>query len=707
MTLPSPARRVASLLLALAAIATLGRAPLAFADEAKTDDAKLTPVFNPPPRLAITAQELTARKADANFPAVRDAAAKAADALLAAPPALPDGFGSWMFYYACADDGTGLHAVSPTEHKCPKCGKVFSDERTVAAYRGILHSAADGAARTLAWGYAYTGDDKYVEGVKRILLKYADDYAKYPERIDRWGRRGLFAPLGGRRRVQSLEEAEGAMPLTQAYDLTRMSPAWKETEKKHVEADFFRATADTLRVFPMDIQNRQAWYNAALVHIGSVLEDPAMVVHAIEGPGGFKDQLARGVGDDGLWWEGTMAYQSYVVQPTIQLIDGARRMGIALQDNERFKLFLTSPLRAAYPDGSFPCINDSDPANFHMFDYSYEWAWNVYKDPRFAQALAWGKPDRLAALLGPDAKPASPLESKSADLTGIGVLYLRVGEGPDQVCATFHYGDSGGDASGHGHWDKLNLTLFAKGREWLADIGRIGYTHKEYKSWAKRTIAHNTIAIDQADQTVNAGRLMFFKAGPGFAAAAAESTKSYKGVTLRRYLYLTPDYLVDVFDVKADRKVTIDLPAHAITEPVMPLTAAGVSKMAPPLGTDNGYQHFTNVMGWSPTGNSTWNFDGGKAKGSPHLHVLLAGEPDERIYTAIGIGYRADEKAPTLIRRREATDTRFVAVYDLAAKSFAVRKIEAVPGAQPHVKVYLDKTTDDINFGVDGVQVGH
>lgn len=672
---------------------------------ASAEEARSTPNFPPPPRLAITAAELEVRKAAPDFTAVRDAAAKQGDALLASPPPLPDGFGSWVFYYACADDGTTLQAVSPTEHKCPKCGKVFSDERTVAAYRGILHSQADRAALTLAWAYAYTGDDKYAEGVKRILLRYADDYAKYPERIDRWGRRGLFAALGGRRRVQSLEEGEGALPLTQAFDLTRTSAAWTEEQRKHVEKDFFLATADTLRVFPMGIQNRQAWYDAALVHIGSVLGDAAMVTDAIDGPAGFKNLLARGVGDDGLWWEGTMAYQNYVVQPSIQLIDAARRMGINLQDNERFKLFLTSPLRAAYPDGSFPCINDSDPGNFHMFDASFEWAWKVYKEPRFAQALAWGRPERLAGLLGPEAKPASPLETAATDLSGIGVLFLRAGEGTDQVCATLHYGDSGGDASGHGHWDKLNLTLFAKGREWLADIGRIGYNHKEYKTWAKRTIAHNTVVIDQADQTVHSGKLLYFKSGPGFAAAAAESTRSYSGVTLRRYLYLTPEYLIDIVDVHAGKRVTIDLPAHMVTEPVMPASAAGVAKNVGPLGSDNGYQHLSNVMLWSPAGNSSWTFEGGKAKGTPHMRVYLAGVPDEEIYTAIGIGYHPEQKAPVLLRRRKAADTRFVAVYDLAPKASAVRKIESVEGSQPRVKVYFDKGAAEITFGSQGVEV--
>ena|SRR5688500_11771620 len=91
------------------------------------------PTFPPPPRLATTTEELAALKAAPDFVAKRDAAVAAAEALVATPPVLPDGFGSWIFYYACPDDGTSLTALSPTEHQCPNCKKTYGDERTVAA----------------------------------------------------------------------------------------------------------------------------------------------------------------------------------------------------------------------------------------------------------------------------------------------------------------------------------------------------------------------------------------------------------------------------------------------------------------------------------------------------------------------------------------------------------------------------------------------
>ncbi len=71
----------------------------------------------------------------------------------------------------------------------PRCGKIFTDERTVAAYRTVLYYKADQAALDLGWAFALSGDDRFATEVRRILLTYAEAYPKYPCRRDRWGRK--------------------------------------------------------------------------------------------------------------------------------------------------------------------------------------------------------------------------------------------------------------------------------------------------------------------------------------------------------------------------------------------------------------------------------------------------------------------------------------------------------------------------------------
>ena len=136
--------------------------------------------FATPPRLATTAEELAAWRASGDFPRRRAAAVEQAERLLKDPVTIPDGWGNWSFYYACTDDGTALNALSLAEHRCPRCGKVHSDERTVAAYRTVLHNRADQAALECGWAFALAGDDRFAAEVRRILLAYAAAYPKYP-----------------------------------------------------------------------------------------------------------------------------------------------------------------------------------------------------------------------------------------------------------------------------------------------------------------------------------------------------------------------------------------------------------------------------------------------------------------------------------------------------------------------------------------------
>ena len=665
----------------------------------------VAPVFPPPPRLATTTAELALVKSGGGFPALRDAAITAADPLVTKPIALPDGPGSWFFYYACADDGTVLRMVTPTDHACPRCGKHYGDERTVAAYRGIQHGEAEAAALALGWAFAYSGNDAYAAQAKRILVKFADDYPRYPARVDRWGRTGFLAFLGGRRRTQSLDEAMGIIPLAKAYDLVRGSPVWSDAERAHVEADFFRLTAQTLQLIPMNRENRQAWYNAGVLAIASVLADPALAEAALHGPSGFHAMLRNDVGDDGMWWEGTMAYQAFALMPLIETVDIARRLGIRLQDEPRFIALLRSPLAATYPDGRFPCVNDSDPSDYHLFDSSFAWAWTTYRDPLFAQALAWADPARLKTLLGADAAPACPLATTTTDLPGIGVAFLRVGNGADAVCVAHHYGQPGGDSTGHGHLDKLGITLFANGREWLADIGRIGYTHQEYKSWARRTIAHNTVTLDQKDQIIDTGRMLWLEGDGDHAACATDSRGAYPGATLRRFLFLTRSMLVDVFEVEAPDATTIDLAAHAITAPLRPGEPQGAEPLAS-LGDANGYQHLSDIRSYAPTAGSSWIFPSAEDP-ARRLQVHLVHAPGERIFTATGIGYQATQAAPCLIRRRAGPTARFVGVYDLSGDGAHVRQVDAPAGADPRVRVRTADGIVELAFTATGVVVAH
>lgn len=629
------------------------------------------PKFPAPPRLATTADELAKLK---QSPARRDEAVRQAEALLKKPIPIPDGWGNWVFYYACPDDGTTLHALSEAEHQCPRCKKVLKDERTVAAYRTLLHDQANVAALQLGWAHALTGEERYAREVRRILLRYADDYAKYPARKDRWDRIGFFAQLGGRRYSQSLDEAVGVIKLAKAYDLARSAAVWSDRDREHVEKNFFRPTAETLLYANRDINNHQTWFNAGLMAIASVLGDKDLVKKVLTMRGGFHDQLKRSVGSDGLWYEGTMAYHNYALQAMIEIVEAGRRLGLPLHKEPRFRKMIEAPLACAYPNGQFPAMNDSDQAHVSSFNASFLWAWEVYRDPIFAQAYAGGNLEKLKELMGPDAKAEPFLASRSLNLPDVGLMILRRGQGANGVCAMVDYGPHGGS---HGHYDKLNIVLFANGQEWLLDPGRLTYSHKEYKTWVKHTAAHNTVTLGGRSQAETTGKLLWQKTEKGFDACAVECDTAYPGAKLRRILLLTENLLVDVFDVESPKATQIDLLAHAMSQKLV--RVGNVDPGAPVLlGKEDGYPHLVNALQWSVQGPSQWEFQSGTRK----LRLWCEGNSREQLIACTGIGYTIDAKVPCLIRRVSGKEARFVTVYDLSGDGAYVTALRSEVGSR-------------------------
>ncbi|HEU4653101.1 MAG TPA: alginate lyase family protein [Steroidobacteraceae bacterium] len=62
----------------------------------------------------------------------------------------------------------------------------------------------------------------------------------------------------------------------------------------------------------------------------------------------------------------------------------------------------------------------------------------------------------------------------------------------------------------HGHADALSFTLSAGGRELLVDSGTFAYhTQKQWRDYFRGTSAHNTLRIDEQDQSVSGGNFLW------------------------------------------------------------------------------------------------------------------------------------------------------------------------------------------------------
>ena len=169
----------------------------------------------------------------------------------------------------------------------------------------------------------------------------------------------------------------------------------------------------------------------------------------------------------------------------------------------------------------------------------------------------------------------------------------------------------------HGHFDKLTMAYYDNGNEILTDYGasrflnieakyKGHYTH-ENQSFAKQTIAHNTLVVDE---TSNFGGDIKISSryhsdiiyhdfnGGHFQVVVAKDANAYPGVEMKRTLaYVTTPFLqfpliLDVLQANADREHQYDYPlwynGHFVSLN-FPYTKAGNELRT--LGTKNGYQH--------------------------------------------------------------------------------------------------------------------
>lgn len=655
----------------------------AAAPEAPPADTRVSITFPPRPRLVYSAAELALLKQDPAQAGPRAALAKRGDAILARGLQLPEKSGQWYFYYACAKEGAHLNAESADRHVCPSCKAVYTDERTCAAYRTILHDQFNSECLALAVAGAVTADPKYATPVVTHLLKLAALYPTWTKH-DRWGRTGLLAVVGGRRYCQLLDEATSTIKLARAYDLVAGTLTISEADRKTIEDGLFRYVTDDLRGGSWFVgvrNNHQTWFNAACATAAVAIGDADLLQAALWGKASLQWQLENSVTGDGIWYEGTMSYHFYALAAIQDTLDAARRVGITMKDHARLQSLWLGPLGMAWPDGALPALNDGDPASLGGYRGFFDWAANYFGDPRFALPAA-------------DAKDTGT-RLTSTILKDFGIAVLRRGTRASAAAAMVDYGIHGDH---HGHPDKLNLLLYAHGRELLLDPGRITYSVPEYESWCRTTVAHNTLVVNGENQRPTTGALWFFEDTPDRTACLTASADAYPGWDLRRFVLLTDCFALDVFSASGPAPAQLDLATHcreAQPAPALQLTPV------PDLGKGAGYKHLLGgrrITG-KPGAGPLWTATVGKATpdtAAPRLNIHVAdlGTPD--LYVGTGIGVRLDEKVPFLIRRVTAKTAVFVTVYDWTpgdgqVTAAAVANPSAGKDAVPGLKVSVSK----------------
>ena len=570
--------------------------------------------------------------------------------------------------------------------------------------------------------YHILEDEKYASYIRDTLFQYAAMYRDLPLHPKKrsYARGKLF--------WQCLNDANWLVYVSQAYDA--IYNYLSAEERQTLEDNLFRPFADHISIanpkFFNRIHNHSTWGNAAVGMIGLVMGDDELVERALYGlpskdldfnardddggfffvegqKAGFLANLAESFSLDGYYTEGPY-YQRYAIYPFLIFAQGLHnaRPDLAIfgqQDGVLLKA-VDALLNLSDANGDFFPLNDAQKGmSYHT--QSLITAVNIAfrfggGDPRLLgiaeeQGEVLLNDAGIAVALAIRDGATRPFEKKSVNYSGGadgkqgGVAVLRSGE--EDIELVFKYTSQG---LSHGHYDKLSFSLYEKGEEVLQDYGMVRYVNigqkgggnylPENTTWAKQTIAHNTLVQNATSHfegkyeigSLHHSELYFFDdTNPDVQIVSATESNAYPGTVMQRTMALIKSenfekpFVLDLLKVKSDSENQYDLPFHYLGQVMQTNFDYERPSSLSALGGENGYQHlYLEGIGRSASETSrlSWMSD-------RRFYTLtsVAGESDELLFTRTGANdpdFNLRLDPAFVIRRKGAGDTAFVSVIE-------------------------------------------
>ncbi len=486
----------------------------------------------------------------------------------------------------CPADGAALlfDPWSPRVHRCPRCGQRYQGERHDRHWARFQHLWLAQRAAHLAALQALGAADAAGARSQEILRAYARSYWQYPNRDNVLGPSRLF--------FSTYLESIWICDYLAAALLLRETGRLDDATARGV-GQVADEAANLIGEFDERFSNRQTWNNAALAAIAVWFEDEDLAKRAIESPTGLLAHLVRGFGRDGMWYEGEN-YHLFALRGLLTGALWAREAGIDCFADPRLaarvRAALWAPALSALPDFTFPARKDSrfgvslaQPMYLELWEIGVaelckgdggteaaelvSWLNALYQvpeptpelfesylhdapieprpTPHARSSLSWWALLFMAPELPADAPPWSPgsslLESQGLAVLRSGGRYVSLECGP-----------SGG---GHGHPDRLHLTLHASGVHWLPDFGTGSYVARDL-FWYRSTLAHNAPRLDGVSQPVGEASCEMFEVQGDWSWVRGR----YGALT--RTVVSGPAYVLDVVELAGREEHLLELPWH-------------------------------------------------------------------------------------------------------------------------------------------------
>ena len=435
----------------------------------------------------------------------------------------------------------------PLAHYCSACDKEWiGNNRYDWAWIHEVHTRNKEYLYQCMYLYLATDKQVYADYIRTMLLDYA---SKYDGWFEHNSAEEATDKHSGKAFAQSLDESSWATKVAMTY--TAIKPTLSAADIKAIENGYLKPAAKLLLHRPAGA-NWQMWHNSGLVALGVALENDSIIDVAInKNIYGYHFLMKKHKNSDGWINEGSPHYHYYPLEALLFTANAVKCRGIRLFDRDLHDMFV-EPVKGTYPDLSFPAHSDGwYGANLLSQSALYEIADARYNDPLLKRVLelTYAQKKRLdsEALLNNQTINASDekMIQQSYSFDASGFCLLR----SDARTVVLKFG---GEGIGHGHPDKLSITIHDGKNELVSDFGTSGYGVPDYLKWYKRSLSHNTVTVDAKDQKRSVGKLLKFTPRPDGGYAEAETVTAYPGVDMKRSLDLKGTQLQDVYTCTSD-----------------------------------------------------------------------------------------------------------------------------------------------------------
>jgi hypothetical protein len=575
----------------------------------------------------------------------------------------------------CETDGTTLEfdPWSPHRHRCPSCGRLHAgdlhDRAWAMPYQLWLAERAVHAALL----HSLRGDAGFAAFAGDTIRAFAERYLSYPNADNVLGPTRLFFSTY-LESIWLLQICVAAALLEAAGDVRTADLA----RERIVEPS--RAL---IASYDEGMSNRQVWNNAALLAAAGLLGDTTRFDEVVQRESGLLAHLSRSLLPDGTWYEGEN-YHQFALRGLWYGVALLEAHGGAVPEplGERMQRAFAAPFLTALPDFTMPSRKDSQYAvslrQWRLAELT-ELGYARRADPLLAGGLARcyepgherrdtgrarstadvERNERSSALTRADlgwrallfARPELPdlaaIEPRSAMLEHQGYAVFRRDGG---VYVGFEFGQTGG---GHGHPDRLNLTLYQGATRWLDDLGTGSYVDPSLH-WYRSTLAHNAPLVNGTSQPMRDATLLAYDEREGLGWIVAELVVPEHEVRLERTIVVAPDYLIDELRWTSPREVRVDLPFH-----LDPMSVAGTRlelAARESAAPEDGFVYLRNVQRLEPAPVLTVQRDGHR------LATFILTEPPAPLYAAEAPGQPASTGQRFVLIRPEGSEGTLRAV---------------------------------------------